>query len=65
MCMMTDTGARWRRTIELPDFGATERWWAVPRNNETRYMREPRIHRDELEKRLKPLYAIRVTARSI
>lgn len=66
MCRMTDTGARWARNIDLPPFGLTTTYWAVPYGNETRYVREPEgYHRKELRDWFKPMYAIRVTARTI
>ena len=66
MCRMTDTGARWKKTTELPDFGVSVLYWAVAYNGETRYLRAPSdFHRSELQRWLKPLYAVRVTARTI
>ena len=66
MCRMTDTGARWKKHIPLPNFGESERYWAISYGDETRYVREPESwNAPELRDWLKPLYAVRVTARTI
>lgn len=66
MCRMTDTGARWKREIELPDFGSSARYLAVAYNGETRYVPSPERWADALVRDwMRPLYAIRVKARSI
>lgn len=66
MCRMTDTGTRWKRTMELPSFGETATYWAVLYNGETRYTRVPESYwAEEIRRFTKPMYAVRVTARSI
>jgi len=65
MCRMTDYGARWRKAITLPDFGATARWWAINYNGEVRYIPEPSYDFEGCRRWLKPLYVVRVTARTV
>lgn len=66
MCRMTDTGARWKREIELPPFGGSARYLAVPYRGETRYIASPEAWCDAaLADWLKPMYAVRVTALKI
>jgi hypothetical protein len=63
---MTETGMRWKREIALPQFGQSERYLAVQYCGETRYVRSPERWCDEtVTDWMKPLYAVRVTARSI
>jgi hypothetical protein len=66
MCQMTDTGSRWKREIELPAFGESRVWWAVKYRDETRYTPAPPPYMErDVRAFMKPLYAVRVTARSI
>lgn len=66
MCQMTATGTRWKREIELPDFGESATYWALRYGDETRYTRLPLDDWDgSIRKWLKPMYAVRVRSRLI
>jgi hypothetical protein len=63
---MTELGVRWKRTIELPRFGSSVRYLAVPYGAETRYFESPDPWVDDAVRGLlKPMYAVRVKAMNI